>query len=67
MLSDCLFCQVTLREFYEAWEIFPPDVAVRGSGRMARSPLLIGLDESQSAIPWRVGLHQSPPPLYRLI
>ena len=23
-------------------------------------------DESQPAIPWRVGLHQSPPPLHRL-
>src|ERR1019366_78026 len=37
-----------------------------GSRRSARSPLLIGLDESQPAIPWWVGLHQSPPPLHRL-
>jgi hypothetical protein len=25
------------------------------------------LDESQPAIPWRVGLHRSPPPLHRLV
>jgi hypothetical protein len=29
-------------------------------------PALIGADESQPAIPWRVGLHRSPPPLHRL-
>ena len=29
-------------------------------------PALIGFDELQLAIPWRVGLHQSPPPLHQL-
>jgi hypothetical protein len=28
-------------------------------------PALIGIDEFQPAIPWRVGLHQSLPPLHR--
>ena len=35
------------------------------SGRSAGSMLRIGLDEPQPAIPWRVGLHQSSPPLHR--
>jgi hypothetical protein len=28
-------------------------------------PALIGIDEFQLAIPWRVGLHQSPLPLHQ--
>ena len=35
-----------------------------GAG-VAPAPALIGLDEFQLAIPRRVGLHQSPPPLYQ--
>src|SRR5262249_53297144 len=29
------------------------------------APALIGCDEFQLAIPWRIGLHQSPPPLHQ--
>ena len=48
------------------------DLSTRWAGRdreqtKALTPgWLIGTDESQPAIPWRVGLHQSPPPLHRL-
>ena len=36
-----------------------------GSRSSSLPPALIGLDEFQLAIPWRGGLHQSPPPLYQ--
>src|ERR1017187_2144528 len=71
----------TFFEFSEAWAIFPPDGGDRDREQVsAQSQMLIGMDESQQAIPstpatktcrrgprpWRVGLHQSPPPLHRL-
>ena len=37
------------------------------SFNLIAAPSAIGFDEFQLAIPWRVGLHQSPPPLRRLI
>jgi hypothetical protein len=55
------------KEFSEAWEIYRSDVRRRNAGdRTCPAPRFIGLDEFQSAIPWRVGLHQSPPPLRQL-
>jgi hypothetical protein len=36
-----------------------------GSRSSSLPPALIGLDEFQLAIPWRGGLHQSPPPLHQ--
>ena len=32
---------------------------------VASAPALVGRDEFQLAIPWRGGLHQSPPPLHQ--
>ena len=56
-----------LYEFSEAWAIFRSDVGwERAGSRFADlPPALIGLDELQLAIPGRVGLHQSPPPLHQ--
>jgi len=34
-------------------------------GSTSPPPALIGCDELQLVIPWRVGLHQSPPPLHQ--
>ena len=36
-----------------------------GSRSSSLPPALIGLDEFHLAIPWRGGLHQSPPPLHQ--
>jgi len=36
-----------------------------GSRSSSLPPALIGLDEFQLVIPWRGGLHQSPPPLHQ--
>ena len=54
-------------EFFEAWRSFHPMLIGTGSGLERPLPVLIGSDESRPVIPRRVGLHQSPPPLHRLV
>jgi predicted RNA-binding Zn ribbon-like protein len=46
--------------------IYRSDAEQKAGSSLARQPpALIGVDEFQPAIPWRVDLHQSPPPLHR--
>jgi hypothetical protein len=56
-----------LHEFSEAWGIYRSDVERRSreAASVHRSPALIGVDEFQPVIPWRVALQQRPPPLHR--
>jgi hypothetical protein len=59
--------EASAHEFFEAWAIFPPDVVFGRERFSGLFPALIGSDESQPVIPRRVGLHQSPSPLGRLL
>jgi hypothetical protein len=54
-------------EFFEAWGNYRSDVERQSREQRIHCPLLalIGIDEFQLAIPWRVGLHQSPPSLHQ--
>jgi hypothetical protein len=62
-LGDDGFCD----EFFKAWRSFRPMSVGLGSGFERPLPVLIGSDKSQPVIPWRVGLHQSPSPLHRMV
>jgi hypothetical protein len=48
-------------------QIYQSDVSLKSQGEAfcCSAPSLIVLMSLQPAIPWRVGLHQSPPPLHQ--
>ena len=50
-------------------QIYQSDLLVktRGDAESGSAPCLIVLMSLRPAIPWQVGLHQSPPPLYQPI
>ena len=55
------------RQIYQSDPWIKTGIKTRGETDSGSAPCLIVLMSLRPAIPWQVGLHQSPPPLYQPI